>query len=825
MLRDLPFVLRSLFHRPGFAVSVILTLGLGLGANAALLSLVDAVMLRPLPYPEADALVSIVSTVRRGDAVEQRSLSYPDFQDLKASVSAFEAVAAFSDSSAIWSGRERAELLAGEWVMGDYFDTLRVHPVLGPGFSQGGDREVMIAHSLWLRSFGSDPGVLDRSLTFDGEAHQVVGVMPPGFAGLSENSSVWFRLEDQDPERWDRGSRFLSAVGRLAPDVSLAVANDQLSSVFLQLEMEYSEENTGYSAVAASLRETMVGDLTRPVTLLLAAVALLLMIACANVANLLLVHRVRQRRQVAIRLALGAAGRHILGWRVAEAAVLGLLGGGLGLLLASWGTVVLVRLSPVELPAFAAVEINGAVAGLALALALVVGGVLGLSTAFRSEMDGSPELLRQGSTAGEGRSGGARRWLLAAEVALALMVSVGSLATLASWRSMTRIDPGFDPQAAVFRVIIPDVGEREAPATQDPAREALRRQVRETAAELPGVATVALSSDTPLRGGFSATVVSAEGADPRPNEPYSGGARTYRHVVSSEYFEALQLPIVRGRSFDGVAHDSTPVAVLSGRLAATLWPEVDDPIGLRFKLGPPASQQELDAAAADPAEDPWIEVIGLVGDVRHRTLVPDPERVAEDPDLYLPLSQWPRRSLAGIVRMEEGASPSTILPVLQSRLEQVHAEMPVFRVGTLSDSFDRQTARSRFGSVLMTLFALLSLALASIGIYGVMAYRVNARVRELGIRIALGADRGRLVRSVLREGLLTAGLGLTVGGFAAWTVGRWIGLDEVLYGVDPADPLLLVPAALLLAGIAAAACSLPALRASRVDPMVVLREE
>ena len=825
MLRELPLVLRTLLRRPGFAAAVILTLALGIGANAALFSLVDAVMLRPLPFPESDSLVSLYSTVQRGNGIEQRSLSYPDFLDLRGGVPAFESVAAFTDSSTVWTGGEQARLLQGEWVSEDYFEVLRTDPLIGPGFSKASEREVLVSHALWQHDFGGDSAVLDQSLTLGGEPHRVVGVMPPGFGGVSEDGEVWIRLSDVEPERFRRGSRFFDGVGRLASGSDVDLANEQLRTVFARLEQDYPEDNTGYRAAGALLRDVMVGDLSRPVTLLLGAVALLLLIACANVANLLLVHRVRQRRQVAIRLALGAAGHHLLRWRVAEAAILGVLGGALGLLLASWGTAALVRLSPVELPAFATIEINDAVVLFALGLALAVGLVLGLTTAFRSPMDSSPELLRQGGTAGEGTSGGARRWLLAAEVALALVVTVGSLATLSSWNAMTQIDPGFDPEAAVFSVRIPEVGEDEAPAQQDPAREALRRQVRDAAASIPGVATVALASDAPLQGGYSATVVSAEGAEPQPDAPYGGGVRTYRHVVSEEYFDALELSIVHGRGLENVVSDGTPVAVLSRRLAGKLWPGAHDPIGRRFKLGGPATQEELDAIASDPSESPWMEVVGLVGEVRHRTLVPDPERVAEDPDLYLPLQQWPRRSLTGIVRMEEGVEATAALASLRERLESVHAEIPIFELGTLEENFDRQTARSRFGSVLMSLFAALSLILAAIGIYSVMAYRVSARVREIGIRIALGADRGRVVRKVLGEGLLTAGLGLALGGVSALLVARWDAVAEVFYGVDPSNPLLLLVAGIVLAGVAVLACAVPALRASRVDPMVALREE
>lgn len=833
MLREVPVVLRSLLRRPAFTVTVVVTLALGLGANAALFSLVDAVMLRPLPYPDAEELVSLRSTVTRGESVEERSLSYPDFEDVRNGIPAFSGVAAWNGSRAILTGGEAARLLVGERISEDYLDVLGVGPLMGPGFSDAGTDQVIVGHELWQRELGGSPDVIGSTLSLTGTPRQVVGVMPPGFAGLGEDAEYWLRFGEV--ERFERGNRFLGAVARLeagdedTAEKALEQANVQLRALFSRLEDEYPEPNTGYSAVATSLRDAYVGDLERPVALLLGSVGLLLLIASANVANLLLVRRVRERRAAAIRLALGAGAGDLLRRNVVEAGMLGLLGGGLGLLVASWGTALLLRLSPVELPAFATVSVDDRTLLFGLALALGVGVILGAATALRMRRGVAPDVLRQGAASGEdsGR-GGARGFLMAAEVALALVVALGALATLGSWNALLRIEPGFEARAAVFRVFLPEVGEVpfEEPATRDPAYAALREEVRRTAASLPGVEEVALASDAPLQGGYAATVVSAEGAEPREEEPYGGGVRTYRHIVSEDYFDALGIPIVHGRGFRDTVHDSTPVAVISQRLAERLFPGVDDPLGHRFKLGTPATEEDLAAYSDDPAESPWIEVAGLVGEVRHRNLVPDPERISEDPDLYLPMEQWPRRGFVGIVRTAAASAP--ILPTLQQKVGAIHAEMPVYQLGTLEENLSGETARIRFGSVLMSLFAVLSVLLAAVGIYGVMAYRVSARTREIGVRIALGARPRRVVRRVLREGLATAVAGLALGIALVWAGVRWLAagrFHDLLYGVDPTDPRLALAAAALLLGVAALACVVPALRASRVDPVVALREE
>ncbi|MEM8933639.1 MAG: ADOP family duplicated permease [Acidobacteriota bacterium] len=824
MVRDLRIALRSLSHQPGFVGAVVLTLGLGLGANAALFTLVDAVMLRALPYTDDERLVAIYETVQRGDTAERRTVSYPDFEAIRDEVTVFDAVAVWATTSYVVTGGERAVRLRGERVSADYFEVLGVEPIRGGGFTGDDAPQVILGYDLWQTTYGGDPEILGQTLNLGSEPHHVVGVMPEGFEGIMDGRELWTQVERLSDNRRSRDNRFLGAVARLAPDATIEQANTQIGTVFARLETEFPDDNAGYSAVATSLQDELVGDFKRPVQVLLVAVGLLLLIACANVANLLLVRRVRQRRQAAIRLALGAGTRDLMRWSLVEVVVLGLVGGALGLLFATWSLAGLSRISPVELPSYATIGVNGQVVFFAMILALVVSAVLGAATALQIRHGSAEAFVRLGGSTTVGRGGGARRWLLAAEIALALIVATGAVSTVASWHTLTRVDPGFEPEAAIFRVTLPDLGD-ESPAEPDPALDALRRRIVDEIAALPGVETVALSSGTPLEGGYSGIVISPEGAEPRPGEPYGGGFRTYRHVVSKDYFDALGIPLVRGDGFDDVRAESLPVAVISRRLAERLWPGESNPLGRRFLFGRPPSAEDLEEiSAAAPEDSPWITVAGLVGEVRHRNLVPNPERMAEDPDLYLPLDQWPRRSLAGIVRLTDG-EPAAILPEVRQRLEAVHAEMPVYAMRTLADDLTFQTSRSRFGTVLMALFAVLSVALAALGIYGVMAYRVSERTREIGIRMALGADRRLVVRRVLREGMATAGIGLLIGCGIAFFLARAIDAAGVLYGIDAADLRIIVPTVALLTAVAFAACVLPARRASRVDPLVALRDE
>lgn len=825
MLHDLRFALRSLRRRPGFTASVVATLALGLGANAALFSLVDAVMLRSLPYPDAERLVSLFETVSRDDATERRTLSYPDFEAVRDDVAALEAVAASAGTSFVVDGGERAERRRGERVTRQYFAVLGITPLRGGGFTGDGGGQVVIGHAFWRSSFGGAENIVGRSLRIDGEAHTVVGVMPPHFGGVRDDRELWTALEALPEATRERDNRFLDVVARRTPGADLELVNEQLATVFARLEVEFPDTHTGYSAAATTLHDELVGDLRGPVRLLLCAVGLLLLIACVNVANLLLVHRIQQRRQAAVRLALGAGPSDLVRWNVIEVLVLALASGVLGLLCATWGLSALVRLAPADLPAFAAITINRQVVAFSLVLATVVAAVLGFATALQVRRGTAPTLLRQGAATIDGPRHGVHRLLLGSEVALALVVVIGALSMLRGWHAFTHIDPGFEARSAIVQLTLPgDTASRDG---EDEAtrQAALQRQLLDAMASTPGSTKAALASDSPLAGGYSATVVSREGGEPRPGEPYGGAHRTYVHAVSAGYFDALGIPRLQGDGFGGTTADSPAVAIVSRALADRLWP-ASNPVGLRFKLGPPqAAPSALESAAGSTAGEPdWIRVIGVVDEVRHRSLVPAPERIAEDPDLYLPLAQWPRRSLSGIVRVAQGDG-ATLLPTLRERLEAVRADMPVYGLRTLADDLSMQTARYRFGTVLMSTFASLSLLLAALGIYAVMAYRVSEQAREIGLRMALGATRANVMRLSVRDGLHATAIGLVVGAVLTFAVRSLVAGEDLLPLGLALDPSVIGMALLALGLVALAACALPAHRASRVDPLGALRQD
>ncbi|MEM8997520.1 MAG: FtsX-like permease family protein, partial [Acidobacteriota bacterium] len=484
-------------------------------------------------------------------------------------------------------------------------------------------------------------------------------------------------------------------------------------------------------------------------------------------------------------------------------------GAGLGLLLAAWGLPALDRLSPVRLPTWAALEVNLRVILLTLA---GVGGVGAGLAALTAWLDAGPTLdvARHGARTVGGGGHPLRRILLGAQIALAFIVAVGALTLTASWLEWSRIDPGFEARDLVFvNATLPPAEDAELLARGDALLDALR--------SVPGVEAAALGSDVPLAGGYSAFVVAAEGAEPRPGDAYGGGHRTYRHLVSGDYFSALGIPIVRGRGFrDREPADGPGVAVISRRLAERLWPG-DDALGKRLRFGPPSADEDPDAL--------WVEVVGLVGEVRHRTLRPNPERLAEDPDLYLSLDQFPARGLAAAVRVSGQVDER--LTALRGAVEPLAGAVPFYRWRTLDDHIEAELRTSRFSTSLMALFAGLALVLAAVGIYGLFSHRVGERLREIGVRMALGADRRSVLAWLLRDVAAILGLGLAAGWIGALACASLLEglLGNLLYGVNPADPRFAVAVVVLVGSAAVAACLLPARQATRVDPQVVLRQE
>ena len=838
-LRDLKLSARSLLGRPAFALIVVLTLGLGLGATAILLSVADAVLLRPLPYPEPDRLVSLYETVDRDGVEQRRTFSYPDFLAVRDKADAFESMAVIENNSVVLRPSAASEdgqvqstglvqRLRGAWVSPAYFDVLGVAPRLGRAFApepasleESVDMEVVLSHRLWQNHFASRADVLGETAHFDGESYRVIGVMPESFAQGDDYDVYFSALHFAAQAAQQYQSRSFGVIARLAPGQSIEQAQTQVETIFAGLEEAWPESNIGYSGGVVSLHRDTIGDLRRPVMLLGGAVALLLLLSGFNVANMMLVEALRRRRGAAIRLALGASHWHLFRQTLIETLLLAVSGAGLGLLVAAWGLPLLDQFSPVRLPAWAALDVNARVASMTFGAVVALGSALAAIVAWQGAgRRASLEVTRQGSrTVGDLGGDPLRRLLLGAQIALAFVVAVGAVLLSSSFYEWSRIDPGFSERELVFfRASLPS-GEPEQTL-------ALHQELLEKARSVTGVRSVALASDLPLEGGYSATVVAAEGARPQPDDAYGGGHRTYHHFVSEDYFSTLGLPILRGRSFDGSEPlDGDGVAVVSQELANRLWP-VGDALGRRLRFGPPSAEIDEDTL--------WVTVIGIAGEVRHRNLRADPQRISEDPDLYLSLRQFPRRQVAAAVSLAsategqatKGQASERLIAVRQA-MEPLQAKVPFFAWRTLDDNLARELRTSRFSTLMMSVFAGLALLLAAIGVYGVFSHRVQERRREIGVRMALGAYRDRIVGWLLRDAAVTIGIGVAAGAAVALALTQMLKgvLGDLLYGVAPNDLRLFAAVAVLVVASALLACLLPARQATRVDPQIVLREE
>ncbi|REJ73358.1 MAG: hypothetical protein DWQ36_02040 [Acidobacteria bacterium] len=826
-MHDLRFALRTLRRRPLFAVAVVSTLAVGLGANATIFSVVDSVLLRSLPYQDPDRLVAIWSTVLRdpdlAGRAERRAFSIPDLADLRAQASTLQAVAGYTSGS-FRLDDQVPERLIGTVADADYLDVLGVIPLLGSGLSpeivpEDGVAGVLISHALWQRRFGGEPSVLGRTVRLEGDPVEIVGVLPAGFRGLVDASDVWYPLSAVDQRtRESRGARWLQAVGRLAPHATVEASQRELHTIFSRLEQEHPDHNRGYGAAAAALRDELVGDLRTPLLLLWGAVGAVLLIAAVNVINLLIVHLGQRSGDFAVSRALGASTADLLRRIASEALLLSVTAGVLGLGGAALALRLLQPIAPIDLPGLFAVQVGHRALGFALLLTLALGALVGTVAALRalrgrtaaaSSVVGATELRTT-------RRDPLRSALLIAEVALATSLTIAAGLLVRSFWSLSDVDPGMTRSGVGFVRL--DLGEEEA-RRRAPLRAELLAAARATA----GVRSAALASDTPFDGSSSATLASPEGRDADPDLPYSGATRIYRHLVSPGYFETLGIPMLRGRDFD--QRDVLPpdddssgpgapgVAIVSASFAAQTWPG-EEAIGERFYLGPPTEDE------VDQQRRPWFVVVGVVADHRHRSLVPAPDDPA-DPDVFFALEQFDRGEVTLLVAA--ALPPEDLVGTLSQRISELAPTVIPYAPDTLSHRLAEQTARARFSGLLMTSFALLALLLAAIGIYGVVAYTVLQRRREVGIRMALGADGPRVAREIAGPalGLVAAGLGLGV--VAALTASR--ALRSQLFAIDAVDlPTYLVGLALLLV-VGTLAAALPARRASRVHPVESLRAE
>lgn len=795
---DLRLAFRQLRQNPGFTVVAVLTLAIGLGATTAIYSVVHGMLLRPLPYPEGERIMEVFST-RQGDPGEL-STSALDYRDWARELSSFTHLAATRRASVNFADGAEPRRLPGMRVSASFWGVYAMAPLHGRVFTEkeetpGHDAVAVISHGLWQREFGGSRTVIGRPLRLNGQAVTVIGIMPPGFF-RGDRTEIWqpiaFTATELQPD--SRGWHFLRVVGRLAPDVTVAGAQQEIDRLTARLAIEYPDSNYGWGAHVRPVLDGMLNRVRPALFTLLGAVGALLLIACVNVANLLLARASGRGREIAVRAALGATPARIVRQLLTESLVLAVLGGAAGWVLALWGLDGLLALAPDGLPRADDIRLDGAVLLVSTAVMLVCGLGFGLVPAWQAARVSLVDALKDGRGAGSLRHVRFRQGLVVAEVALALMLLIVSTLLMSSLTRLMSTDPGFRAEGAY------SFGLALAPARY-PDADAQRRFIDallERLHAVPGLEAAGAIEIMPFSGNQWTSSLTI-GGHPQL-APHEQPVAEY-FVATPGYFEALGIPLLRGRRFDAADRDGAhPVVVINRTFAERHFPG-EDPIGRRINI-------------ANTPETVWREVVGVVGDVRVLELDRPPE-----PQVYEPYHQYPTPNMGIVVRSAEPAA--RLLPALKAAVYAVDAEQPLVRPGPVADLVDASIAQRRFFTLLLGIFTGLALALAAVGIYGVTAYSISLRTAEFGVRVALGATPRQIRGLVLRGAARVTGLGFALGLIGAWAVGRL--LRSQLYGVSPASPGPYALGLLAFAVVALAACVWPARRATVVSPAQALR--
>jgi putative ABC transport system permease protein len=806
LFQDLKFGLRMLAKNPGFTAVAVITLGLGIGATTAIFSVVYAVLLRPLPFRDASALVVMHETTPKVGTV---SVSYQDFLDWRQQARAFSQMAAVHEVDFNLGGVSQPEAISGDAVSPNFLSLEGVRPFLGRDFDPAEEKPgaapvVMVSYDLWQSHLGGDPNAIGRTILLDGRSFTIIGVLPADARSLDkmdllEPAGVWATNNPEATERGERGD--MAVMGRLAPGVTLAQARTEMEGIAARLSKEYPATNDQFGVSLQSLRDAFV-SVTRPAILVLfGAVIFVLLIACANVANLVLVQGAARTKEIALRIAFGASRGRIIRQMLTESFVLACIGGILGVGLAMGGTRVMTRLIPSDMLAGQIVRLSGAVLLFAAAAAALTALIFGLAPAAHStKTDVQAELKESTRTASAGAAQSRLRAALAiAEISLALILLVSAGLMLKSLNRLMDVNPGFQPE----RVLTMELDLRAQQYSKDPAILSFWQQLLDRVQVLPGVESAAVGTVVPLTDNHHRADITIEGmALPKPGSfPHPD-----YHLVSPGYLRTLGVPLLRGRDFTDDDNEKTArVGLVNARLAREYWPN-DDPLGKRFMFGHPQPN--------NPAK--WITVVGMTGDTKLYGLA-NPSRL----EVYVPYRQRPDGEMNLLVR--SAGDPASLTAEIRRAVASIDKDQPVSAVVTMQQLVSDSVATQRVTLILLGLFGGLALVLAVIGVYGVISYTVAHRTHEMGIRMALGAERQEVLKLVVGHSLRLTLTGVGIGIVGALGITRF--LASLLYTVQPTDLLTFVVASLLLSSAALVASYIPARRATKVDPMVALRYE
>ena len=809
--QDLRYGWRGLQKKPGFTLIAIITLALGIGANTAIFSIINTVLLKPLPYAESERLVKVFGNFVLLNTSNMR-LSVPEYLDFKQQTQSFAACGVFDSGSANLSpqGGGEPERVERGWLTPEMFAVLQVSPVLGRVFApeearEGGDDIVLLSHGLWQRRYAGQADVIGQKLVINGQNHTIIGVMPSDFAFPAKAEiwkPLWFPKEQYDQQR--RGARGLEVLARLKPTVSMTQAQAELDRLSAQLTEQYPQNYRAerrYRMTIVPLLDDVVGEVKSGLLVLLGAVGFVLLIACANVANLLLARAATRRQEMAVRLALGAGRVRLVRQLLTESVLLAVMGGVAGWLVAVWGVRLLLRFAPENLPRLGEVNLDSRVLAFTALASLLTGVVFGLAPALQAARADVNDALREGGRGGaSAQRQRLRHAFVVAEIALALVLLTGAGLALKSFWHLQAIDPGFNPDGVLTtRLLLPF-----ETYPQGPQRAAFYRQVLERIKALPGVASVSAVSRIPMVPGNNSGSMSGENSAVGPNDQ---PVETEMRWATPDYFQTLGISLLQGRSFtDADVEGTLPVVIVDESFARRFYPN-ESPLGKRIKRGNLNSTR------------PWHTIIGVVRPVRSQRL-----DAISLPQAYFAIYQDPTATfnMSLAVRATAG-DPASLAQSVRAAVLTVDRNQPVYDVKPLPQIVADSIALRRLALLLLSVFAVVAVLLSAVGIYGVMAYSVAQRTHEIGIRMALGAETRDVLRLVLRQGLVLTGVGIGLGWLAALGLTRL--MQSLLYGVSPTDLLTFGSVALLLVGVALAACYLPARRAAKVDPMVALRYE